>query len=121
MKKPETGELDRRIVIARVERNNVAGIAKKVTQEIATVWAKFNQLAVKDWETYTKEQTQTIANFEFVIRWSKVVRNIRAKDVIYFAGSESATQKRYEIVESPVEIGRREFISIKARLNDANA
>lgn len=115
-----TGSLDRRITISRVEVQNVRGIAKKAPVIIAnSIAAKYRQL--KSEERYGQESTTANADFEFVIRWSKATSEIRPKDQIEFVGGNGITPLIYEIIGLPAEIGRREYLSIKARLQDANA
>ena len=111
---PRAGALDRRIKITRMSSTKGAdGIAKKQLQEIATVWAEYKP-GVKD-EQYSAEQTTAAADAEFVIRWSNQVKDLKAKDAIHYAGDI------YELVSAPVEIDRREFLSLKVRLKVANA
>ena len=119
-RKMSANMMDRKITINRVDTVNVKGIAKRNQVVIASnIAAYYRPLMSK--ETYQQEQTTAIAEFEFVVRWTTAIRGVLPKDAIKFAGSEDPTPKIYEVIAMPEELGRREYLSIKARLQDANS
>lgn len=109
----DAGALDRRVKILRVVQSNQRGVMVETPQEIATVWAKYNPTPRQ--ENYSPEGTTATADAEFVIRYSSQVSDLKSKDSIEF------DNRTYELIETPKEIGRREYLSLKVRLQDANA
>lgn len=113
------GEFNRRITINRVETSNQGGIAKRSQVVVATVWAKMQPLN-RD-EKYSQEQTTAQADYEFLIRYSTDVADIRPKDTITFAKNGAASSQIFEVIAAPKEIGLRKYLILKVRLLDGNS
>lgn len=106
-----TGKLDTRIKIYRVTTTNTYGATDKVYTLLASVAAKYKP--VYQDEVYNKEMVTTVADAEFVVRYSSITAGINAADEIEYNG------QKYDLISAPVQIGRREFISLKVRLRDS--
>lgn len=80
--------------------------------EKQTVWAKYKPLSSDERNNDGRPLVQVDA--EFIIRYSIEVAWIAAKDAVKFDG------RVYDLVADPTEVVRREFISLKGKLRDAN-
>lgn len=111
-------QLVERIIISRSTTQIVNNIKKTIKVVVADVAAKVE--LVQSAESYSADGRSASADFQFIVRWSTSTRAVKPKDSIQYK-SPDLSSRVYEVIDLPREIGRRQFIAIKARLLDANS
>lgn len=104
--------LREQIILLQSVVSKQAGVPLPALIDKQTVWAQYKPLTSS--ESFSDDRELVQADCEFIIRYSSEVAWLKAKDGIKFDG------KVYDLIAAPVEIARREFLSLKAKLRDAN-
>ena len=105
----QAGKLDRQIKLLRYSEgtDNIGGVSETYT-EFATVWASVKDL--RGSQMLAAQQTNSMITTKFQIRYRT---DLDAKDRIEWKG------KQYEIVGTPIEIGRNDGLEIMGKARDA--
>lgn len=105
----QTGRLDRQIKLLRygTTTDTAGGIVDTYT-EFATIWATVTDL--RGTQFFASQQSQSVVTTKFFMRYRD---DLTAKDRIEWKG------KQYEIIGTPIEVGRNEALEVMGRARDA--
>lgn len=105
----QAGKLDRQIKLLRYSRTkDTAGGISETYAEFATVWASVKDL--RGSQFFAAQQSNSEVTTKFQIRYRD---DLTAKDRIEWKN------KQYEIIGTPIEIGRNEGLEIMGVARDA--
>lgn len=105
----QAGKRDRRIKLLRYSQTtgSSGGVTETYT-EFATVWASVKDL--RGSQFFAAQQSNSMVTTKFIIQYRS---DLTARDRIEWKG------RQYEIVGTPIELGRNESLEIMGRARDS--